>query len=72
MTGNQTSFLRLPRRDWDNSGRRFGSTEKARGELGFEAKVGIDQGLQLTIEWTRRNLALIQQTIKQHAAHMDQ
>ena len=70
LTGNPAPFLKLPRRAWDNSGKRFGSTEKSRAELGFEAGTGIDDGLRLTVEWTTRNLALIQKTIRKHDAHM--
>ena len=70
LTGNPAPFLNLPKRAWDNSGKRFGSTEKSRAELGFEAGTGIDDGLKLTVEWTTRNLALIQKTIRKHDAHM--
>jgi nucleoside-diphosphate-sugar epimerase len=69
-TGNPAPLLQLPKRAWDNSGKRYGSTRKARDELGFEARVGIDAGLRLTVEWTKRNLALIQQNIDKHDAHM--
>jgi UDP-glucose 4-epimerase len=59
-----------PRRDWDHSGRRFGGTEKSRRELGFEAQVSLREGLTRTIGWTRQNLTLIEDCIKQHAANM--
>lgn len=70
LTGNPALFLHLPKRAWDNSGRRFGSIEKSRAALGFEARTGIDEGLRLTVEWTKRNLALIQNTIRKHHIHM--
>ena len=37
LTGNPTPPVVRPPRDWDRSGKRFGSTEKARRELGFAA-----------------------------------
>ncbi len=70
LTGNKTPFQILPRRDWDHSGRRFGSTVKAKNELGFEAKVNLRDGLQQTIEWSKQNLPLIDGCIKKHADHM--
>lgn len=70
LTGNPAPLLRLPKRAWDNSGKRFGSTDKSRAALGFEAGTGIDEGLRLTVEWTTRNLALIQRTIRKHDVHM--
>jgi nucleoside-diphosphate-sugar epimerase len=70
MTGNHAPLELQPRRDWDHSGKRFGSPEKARRQLGFEAHVPLDQGLRLTIEWTKSNLPLILACMNQHAAHM--
>jgi UDP-glucose 4-epimerase len=56
----------LPRRPWDRSGRRFGSTEKARSQLGFEAHVSHHEGLRRTISWTRAHRALIDRCIDAH------
>ena len=56
-----------PAREWDRSGHRFGSPEKARRELGFEARVGLDEGLRETIEWMRANMELIDRCIERHA-----
>jgi nucleoside-diphosphate-sugar epimerase len=70
LTGNTSGFLHLPRRSWDHSGKRFGSTEKSRRELGFDARVDIDEGLALTVAWTRQNLSLIGATIAKHDQHM--
>lgn len=56
----------LPRRTWDRSGRRFGSTEKARARLGFEAKVSHEEGLRRTICWTREQRDLIDRCIAVH------
>ena len=32
---------------------RVGSTEKAKNEIGFEAKISLEQGLRSLIEWRR-------------------
>lgn len=70
MTGNGTPIEYLPKRPWDNSGRRYGSTEKAKRELGYQARVELRDGLKQTIDWTRKNIALIQQCIDKHSSHM--
>ncbi len=66
LTGNPVPPRILPARDWDRSGKRFGSTEKSKRELGFGAKVGIREGLEKTIEWTRANMETIRRCISQH------
>jgi nucleoside-diphosphate-sugar epimerase len=55
-----------PRRGWDHSGRRFGSTDKARDQLGFEAVVPLDEGIRQTVDWTRRHLEMIDRSIERH------
>lgn len=70
LTGNPAGVRALPRRAWDHSGKRYGSPEKARRDLGFRAEVALEQGLEATVEWTRRNRDLIRRTIEKHAAHM--
>jgi dTDP-D-glucose 4,6-dehydratase len=50
---------------------RFGSTEKARSELGFEADVALEDGLRRTIEWTRDNLDLIDRCIERYASRLE-
>ncbi len=71
LAGNPTPIEFLPRRAWDHSGRRFGSTDKAKRILGFEAATTLADGLRRTIEWTKANEALIDRCIRQHAAQMD-
>ena len=66
-TGNPTPVNLLPARDWDRSGKRFGSTEKAKAELGFEARVEISEGIPLLVEWTRENQDLIKTCMERHA-----
>jgi len=55
-----------PARDWDRSGKRFASTEKAKEKLGFIARTGIRDGIQRTVKWTLENRDLISQSIKKH------
>jgi len=71
LTGNPTPVALQPPRDWDRSGLRFGSTEKATRELGFEAGTPLRQGLERTIAWTRENRALIARSIAQHSRFLD-
>ncbi len=66
ITGNPTPPDVKPARDWDRSGMRYGSTEKSKRELGFEAKTNIHDGLEKTIAWTRANEALIARCIARH------
>lgn len=66
ITGNVTPVELRPGRDWDRSGRRFGSTEKSRRELGFVAGVTLHDGLEKTVAWTRDNAETIERCIRQH------
>ncbi len=70
LTGNTAGIKFLPKRSWDNSGKRFGSTRKSRGKIGFQASVGLREGVQETISWTRANIHLINKCIKKHRKHM--
>jgi len=72
LTKNSTPIQFGPKRDWDRSGKRFGSTEKSRHKLGFEAKVAIREGLQKTIEWTKAHPELIARTMAKHDFFMAQ
>lgn len=66
LTGNPTPPDIAPARDWDRSGKRFGSTEKSKEKLGFEAQIGIREGLEKTVAWTRENRDRIERCISQH------
>ena len=65
-TGNLTAVDLKPARDWDRSGKRFGSTEKSRNQLCFEVAVSIQDGLQKTVEWTLTNQEKIKRIMKNH------
>jgi UDP-glucose 4-epimerase len=65
-TGNKTPLNLRPARDWDRSGKRFASTEKAELQLGFQAKINISDGLRQTVEWTKENADLVRRCIAQH------
>lgn len=71
-TGNKTPLDLRPARDWDRSGKRFASTEKAERELGFTARVDIREGVRRTVEWTKANSELIKRNIEKHAKLMSQ
>ncbi len=72
LTGNTAPLDLRPARDWDRSGKRFASTEKAQRELGFVAEVKIEDGLRKTVEWTKANRDLIARCIARHDKMMAQ
>jgi UDP-glucose 4-epimerase len=55
-----------PRRPWDHSILRFGSPQKARQELGFDARTPLEDGLRHTIAWTRERLDWIDECVAKH------
>jgi UDP-glucose 4-epimerase len=69
-TGNTAPLDVRPARDWDNSGRRFGSTEKSFRELGFQAKISIEEGIERTVQWTKSNAEVISGCIDKHEDKM--
>lgn len=71
-TGNKTPLDLRPARDWDRSGKRFASTEKAERELGFTSQVDVNEGVRRTVEWTRSNQGLIERSIAKHDKLMGQ
>lgn len=72
FTGNLTPVDLRPARDWDRSGKRFASTEKAVNELGFTAQVDMREGIRRTVEWTKTNTDLIKDSIAKHSKMMSQ
>lgn len=67
VTGNQTPIKLEPKRPWDHSGKRFGSTDKAEKELGFKARMDFREGLEKTVAWTRENSDRIRRCMAKHA-----
>ena len=70
LTGNRGGIKLLPKRSWDNSGKRYGSTTKSERVLGFKALTALDEGLERTIEWTKANAAVIRRAIERHAERL--
>jgi UDP-glucose 4-epimerase len=66
LTGNKTPVNMKPARDWDRSGKRFGSTEKSQNQLQFKAEVTVSEGLRRTVKWTQEHTATIESTISNH------
>lgn len=71
LTGNKTPLLLNPARDWDRSGKRFGSVEKSKEKIDFTAGVPIREGLAKTVEWTKANAELIRKSMAQHDYFMN-
>ncbi len=65
-TDNSTAVDLKPARDWDRSGKRFGSTEKSGRQLRFNCSVDIKDGLQRTVEWTLANQQKIKHIMSNH------
>jgi nucleoside-diphosphate-sugar epimerase len=71
LAGGRSELEVAPRREWDRSGKRFGSPAKSERELGFRAEVPLADGLRTTVEWTRANLDRIDACIARHASHLE-
>ena len=72
LTGNAAGIQLEPARDWDHSGKRFGSTEKAEREIGFRTSVALRDGLERTVAWTRANLDRIDASIARHRNRLEE
>ena len=70
MTQSVSEIEYLPKRAWDNSGKRFASIQKSKEKLGFEAEVIHEDGLQRTIDWTRDNIDIIDKCVSKHEEHL--
>lgn len=70
LCGNPTPIALQPKRAWDRSGKRYGSTDRARDELDFEVRVPLREGLSQTIAWTQTHLDLIERCIAKHAPQL--
>ena len=71
ITKSNSNIQILPKRKWDNSGKRFASVEKARERIGFVAEVELTEGIKKTVQWTMSNLDLIERCISKHEAHLE-
>jgi len=60
-----------PRRNWDHSGNRLGSTVKASKRLGFAASVDLAEGIRRTVAWTQQNLETIEASIRRHRRRLE-
>jgi nucleoside-diphosphate-sugar epimerase len=70
LSGSSSKLEIAPRRPWDHSILRFGSPDKARRDLGFEAQTPLDEGLRTTIAWTRERLDWIDRCIGRHESQL--
>lgn len=70
LTGNEGGIEYLPKRGWDNSGKRYGCADKAKKELDYSAEVELLDGLQSTIAWFKENADIINSCISKHDHHM--
>jgi len=70
LAGNKGNIVHLPKRAWDNSGKRYGSTAKSEKQLNFSAKVDIHEGLKETVKWFQDNMPFIERTMAKHDTHM--
>lgn len=71
LTHNPTALDFHPKREWDNSGKRFGSSQKSLTELSFQCEIDLSQGLSNTINWTKDNFNFIEQCIQKHQNYMN-
>ena len=69
-TGSKSGIELLPKRDWDTSGKRFGSASKAKTELGFSAQTDLEEGIEKTVNWTKQNWDFINACISKHSDNM--
>jgi len=64
LTGNEAGIVFGPRRDWDKVVKRRASIEKARKILGYEPKIGINEGIKKTVDWFLENRENIEACVK--------
>ncbi len=70
LTGNKGKVALLPKRDWDTSGKRFGSIDKARKDLDFKVQINFYEGLRRTVDWTAENQDFINACMQKHQHHI--
>ena len=57
----------MPKREWDNSGNRFGDITKSKEKLGFVSSIELDIGLEKTIDWMKKHKKVIENCIQKHS-----
>jgi len=57
LTGSRQPVKYAPRDQATLVRNRVGSTAQAKAELGFEARIGLDEGLRELVEWRRREVS---------------
>lgn len=72
LAENRVPIEMKPQRKWDRSGRRSGSTAKAKAEIGFEAAAALEDGITSTLEWMRKNMEWIERCMMKHLGNMPQ
>ena len=72
LADSNSKIVVLPKRSWDNSGKRFASVEKSERILGFTTDICLEDGLKKTIYWTKENMDRINACIHKHDGHMKQ
>jgi len=56
LTGNRAGLEFAPRRKWDRISSRLADVSRAKRELGYAPRVGLEEGLALTWDWLRTRL----------------
>jgi len=64
LTGNKSGLGFVKKRKWDTKPRLLASIDNAKSIIGYRPKVGIDEGLDLTIAWFRENWANIKKSAR--------
>ena len=70
-SGSPSKVILHEAREWDNSGRRFGSVFKTRQATGFSAETSVNSGIAKTISWTKANQDVIRNGILRHNDHLE-
>ena len=67
LTNSKSSLHLMPKREWDNSGNRFGDITKSKEKLGFVSSIELDIGLEKTIDWMKKHKKVIENCIQKHS-----
>lgn len=71
LTKSNSKVKLMPKRDWDNSGNRYGDPKKSKEKLDFTAQTCLDKGLEKTVTWTLKNKIVIEQSIQKHSYYFN-